>query len=671
MEHQKAESVTRALAGLLWGAIAGLVGLSVDLAMARWMLGFPIDVKPQYAVAYVATGAVLGLLTAMAHSLFRRPAVGLRILSWSLLFLWVPPVVDRLGSRVSSLGVPTWLVDVGGGLAVLTLMVLAATSRGARVPASVPVLAGLASTAGLAVHRNVVDADFSLDSLHLDVGLVVCALLVFLALRLRDSKPRVAGSVAAVSALLIIWLAFEVRPAPLPDRVAQAPNGATNLILIVADTLRADTFERVLQTTPEGAAFRERFDDAAYFDRLTAVAPWTVPSMGTVLTGLYPSQHGFGRLSSRPARLRKLDDGVPTVALRLRNRGYRTFAWIANPILYSDTGIDRGFDSYRLLQPATTKLPLLTLYVELGWVEEELYQPGDALAERLEESLDELRGAEPFFLWLHLMDPHKPYRPHDGLTPEAGPDYPGEDEALYWGETRFTLAQVVKIADDLDAAGLWQESAVVFLSDHGEMFESDDRETGSKSRKGTPLNTGHGNGLYEELVHVPLVVRPPGGLDRSIHVDRLVSHVDLYDTFGDLLGLDLPSPPSSSGDAASYSVTPWLSADAPNSHAETRSWSVTGFLQHKPPQRALIGRQLKLIDFEGERAELYDLASDPSERVDLSAERADALAEGLQLLDAYWAGLDGSRQDGEAAGEGEGVDLDEETRRRLEALGYL
>lgn len=654
----------RVLSGVAWGALAGFVGLLFDLGLARWMLGFPIDLKAQYAFAYVTTGAALGLLTAGVHLLFRRPASGLRILSWSLLFLWLPPVVDRLGSRATSLGIPSWLVDVGGGLAVLVLMVLAATARGVRVPASVPVLAGLASTAGLAVHRNVVDADFSLDSLHLDAGIVSCAVLIFLALQLRSRKRWMA---AAASVVLVTWLALEVRPVAMPDRVAEATEGAPNLILIVADTLRADTFNEALESTPEGAAFRQRFGGVAYFDRLTAVAPWTVPSMGTVLTGLYPSQHGFGRLSNRPARLRKLDEGVPTIASRLRNRGYRTFAWVANPILYSDTGIDRGFDSYRLLQPATTKLPLLTLYVELGLVDEELYQPGDALAERLEESLGELRDAEPFFLWLHLMDPHKPYRPHEGLTPEVGPDHPGEDEALYWGETRFTLAQTVEIADDLDAAGLWQDSAVIFLSDHGEMFESDDRETGSKSRKGLPLNTGHGNGLYEELVHVPLVIRPAGGLERTIHVDRLVSHVDLYDTFGDLIGLDLPAP----GESAGYSVAPWLADSGPSDETETRSWSVTGFLQHKPPQRALVGRQLKIIDFESERIELYDLSTDPAERHDLSSERADALAEGLRLLDAYWAGIDGSRKDGEAAGDGEGVDLDEETRRRLEALGYL
>ena len=664
MNRDGAHLATGLVLGFGWGALAGAAGLLFDMALARWMLGFPIDLKGGYALAYLGTGAVLGLLTAGVCLLFRRPASGQRILAWSLLFLWVPPVVDRLGSRAAGVGVPSWLVDVGSVLAILALMVLAATSRGARIPASVPALIGLASTTGLAVHRNVVDADFSFDSLHLDLGIVLCTVLALLSLQLQGRKRWV---VAMASATVLVWLAWMVRPGGLPERVAVEPDGASSLILIVADTLRADTFTKALETTPEGAAFRQRFGDAAYFDRLTAVAPWTVPSMGSVLTGLYPSQHGFGRLSHRPARLRKLDAGVPTVASRLRNRGYRTFAWIANPILYSDTGIDRGFDSYRLLQPATTKLPLLTLYVEWGWVAEELYQPGDALAERVEESLDELGGAEPFFLWLHLMDPHKPYRHHDGLTPEVGEAFPGEDEALYWGETRFTLAQIVRIADDLDAAGLWQNSAVVFLSDHGEMFASDERKTGSTSRKGRPLNVGHGNGLYEELVHVPLVIRPPGGLSRSLHVDRLVSHVDLYDTFADLVGVDLPP----SGESARHSVVPWLAAVQPSAEFDTRSWSVSGFLQHKPPQRALIGRQLKVIDFEGDRAELYDLGLDPQERSDLSVERPEALAEGLQLLDAYWASIDGSRKDGEAAGGEEGVELDEETRRRLEALGYL
>ncbi|MDA8018487.1 MAG: sulfatase [Thermoanaerobaculia bacterium] len=662
--------------GLIAGLLAGLAALWFDLVLARWMLGFPIGLETEYAVAYLATGALLGALVAALHWLRHRQdrrsgIVGTessaRTWSWSILLIWTAPVVDRLGSHAMGIGLPSWSPIAFGPVAILVLLIFGSSRWGERLPGFIPALVGFAASAGLAIHRNVVDVDFSFDSLHLDVGIMACAVFTGWALASRGRRRWI---VATMSAVVLVLLAREVKPDALPDRVAEPPEGAKDLILIVADTLRHDVFRKVLEETPEGAAFQQRFGHAVHFDRLTAVAPWTVPSMGSVLTGLYPSQHGFGRLSRAPARLQRLDAGVPTLATRLRNRGYRTIAWVANPILYPETGINRGFDSYRLLQPATTKLPLLTLYASLGWVEEELYQPADALVDLLAQSTAQLEEASPFFLWLHLMDPHKPYRYHEGLTPPVGAEFPGEDEALYFGEVRFTLAQLTRIVEELNRAGLWHDAAVVFVADHGEMFSSDERQTGSKSHTGEPRNTGHGNGLYAELIHVPLVIRPPGGLDRTVHVDRPVSHVDLYDTFGDLIGVDLP-PPS---EGARYSVEPWIQAtelQGEPADDAVRPWSVSGFLQHKPPQRALVGRQLKVIDFEGDRAELYDLEADPWERHDLSNQRVEAIVEGLKLLDAYWLSIDGSRRDGESAAEGEGVELDEETRRRLEALGYL
>lgn len=606
----------RVAIGLGAGALAGATSLAVDFALARWMLGYAIHLRPPHVAAYLATGAAFGLV----YGLVRHGASGRRVWGWSLLLCWAPPAIERVAIQSTALGVPASTQVALGLIGGLVILALAASHRAARIPVSLVVAAGLAAALGLAVHRYVFEKEVSLAALGLDALILLTVGLGWRAVR-TPGAWRVASR-AAVAACLGL-LAMATRPSPLPPRVvSEAPDGAPNLILLVVDTLRWDVFRQVLETTPEGAAFLDRFGPAAHFDRVTAVAPWTVPSMATILTGMYPTQHGLGERTAVDPRLRNLDPDVPTLALRLRNRSYRTMAWVANPILYPGTGFDRGFDFYRLIQPATTRLPLVTMYKNWSWLDDELYPSADVVADQIAAALDELRAEAPFFLWLHLMDPHRPYRSHQGLTPPVGVGFPSEDDARYFGEVRFALGRLADVIGDLDTAGLWQSSAVVFASDHGEMFLSEGRDTGSRSPGGEPLDTGHGHGLYEELVRVPLLVRPAGGLETPLRFDHPVSHVDLYETFGDLLGLDLKA----ATETRSYSLAPWLAGHG-DVEARRRPWSISGFLQYAPLQRTLVGLRMKIIDFEGDRVEMFDLGDDPFERLDLSAERPEALAE--------------------------------------------
>lgn len=666
---------------LLAGALAGSAALGLDLVSARWTLGFPVDLRPVFVAWYLGVGlaaavlifGVFRLASAWGRSIGLSHGSAARWTAWSFAAIYSVPVAERVETIA---GLDALWLEALVVVAVVGFYLLACGLLERSFGIGSLVAVGVAGSLGLAVHRNVLTSDLSVRSAVLDALVLAGAAGLAAAWNAapstaRNRARRVVFTCGALGAVLC-WsvLAWQVRPEETPPRVAKPPEGAPNVIVLVVDTLRWDVFHRVLDETPEGKAFRDAFGPALRFDRATAVAPWTAPSMASIFTGQYPSRHGFGQLSGSYGRpLRRLDPNVPTLAQALRNRGYRTRAWVTNPILHPATGIGRGFDSYELLQPATTKLPLLQTLKDLELVEKELYQPADALRRRFERSLGELREDPPFLLWLHAMDPHGPLRARPDLQPPVDSETvdsetvdsetPSEDVSRYVGETRHALGELARIIARLREADLWQDSLVVFVSDHGEMMPSDGHDSGALTRQGEPKHYGHGHAVYETLVRVPLWIHPPGGLEEERRISALVSHVDLVPTIAELLrrqtNLDLPFPSDDRVDLLSPDIT-------------GRDGVVSAWLQHQPAQRALVGRQLKLIDYDDGRAELYDLESDPRELHDLSAERPDAVRDGRTLLEAHWLRIGAS--DG-VVEEGEAVELDEETRKRLEALGYL
>lgn len=273
--------------------------------------------------------------------------------------------------------------------------------------------------------------------------------------------------------------------------------------------------------------------------------------------------------------------------------------------------------------------------------------------------LDDLAGGErPFFLWLHLMDPHEPLRAHPRLPPDAGADGLPELERLYREETRHAVDELAAMLEAMAERGLLRDTALVLVSDHGQMFPDGPEDDSPQRRR--QRRYGHGHALYGELVRVPLVIRPPGGLAADRRIDVLTSHTDLHDTIADLLGLDLDRVGRDR-----MSLAPWL-APQPAEDATERGWALIGSNRHGPPQRAIRSRRLKLIEHPGgERSpELYDLLTDPGEQHDLSTARPRALERQREQL----------RRVPEELGEtpdSRPVEIYEETRRQLEALGYV
>jgi arylsulfatase A-like enzyme len=695
----------RILRALLWGSAAGLATLALDQLSAFLTAGLPIPLDLAFILVYAAAGAaVAGLFEAAGYAFRRSRASAFGIVATSSALLYAASVFERVAQAL----LRPWgaTVALAGAVAALAGMVLwvhvlrrivaqdpgkarsalrpplprQGSSARLREPAGeraggegdsqspheatsyAAILAAVTAALGLAVNRNLVTLPFEPPALAADAA--VLGLALALAFGVRSAGPRrTALAAAAVAAAAVLAVAAVVPPFP-PARAPAAtdvPRTHPDLVLCVVDTLRQDVFRDVVDGTAEGRRFREVLGGAAWFDRAVAVAPWTAPSVASIMTGLYPPEHGFGITVTgdlnRP--LTRLSDSVTPLAEHLRAAGYRTVALVTNPLLHPVSGIARGFETFEVLGGPTTKMPLLTILASAGLLRRDYYQDAGAARRRLARVLGGVAGERPLFLWLHLMDPHEPLHRHRGLSPDPRGEELPAGERLYRDETRYALAETTRMIELLGSAGHWPNAVFVLVADHGEMFASDGH---GHRPPGNPRNHGHGHALYDELVRVPLVVRPPGGLGDDRRIGVLASHVDLLGTLGDLLGLDVQGPAGERG-----SLAPWLGSEPPAGVTRGRAYAWIGSNKDGPPQEGVLTESHKLIRFvDGDLPdELFDLESDPGERRNLAGLEPAVHAELAELFVLTRSGL---RPPAEGA---EPFELDQETRRRLEALGYL
>lgn len=422
------------------------------------------------------------------------------------------------------------------------------------------------------------------------------------------------------------------------------------VILVVVDTLRADhlgTYGYTRATSPH-------LDDWArsgrLYERAFATSPWTAPSFGSIFTGQLPSRHGVMR-QERPdgsVLFGSLDSGSVPVAERLSANGYRTAAFVNNPFLSPEFGLDRGFDLYDYSPGDNREI-----------------RPAGAMVDRTLEWID-AQASTSFFVVMQLFDPHldydapSPFRGRFTDTIDSEWELPvGEMnairsqaaeltagdrsfiEAAYDEEVAYVDEQLGRFRQALADRGLLDGSLVLLTSDHGEEFF----EHGGFE---------HGHALWQELVHVPLVAWGPGvvaGRDPSP-----ASIVDLAPTVLEFAGL--APVPSTAG------VTLWPSLSASGELPERTLYAEQNL--YGTELKAAIRWPFKLIvSVESGGRFLFDLEANPEERfVDLpeQQERAQSMLGEL------------SRRVGEdlAAREGDSpVALDEETLEKLRSMGYV
>ena len=501
---------------------------------------------------------------------------------------------------------------------------------------------------------------------------VVLAFLVWRLLRGADARrrwpTRPLATAALVAVLALAWtLAARVvphaAPPPPPARAAAPPN-APSILLIMVDTLRADH----LSSYGYGAGRTPNIDllatDGVRCAHTFSQASWTRPSVATILTSLYPSSHGAVHKADM------LPDRVDTVAEVLSRSGYYTAGFADNVNVSPSFNFGQGFADYRYLAPdlffhANEPAAQLTLYSGLRLVRERFlarrvdvhnyYQPAEVVTDTVMGWLDSPAAKqEPFFLFVHYMDPHDPYFVHpfngEGYARVANPSPPAtvadRYRQLYDGEIAYLDEHLGRLFADLKRRGLYDKMLIVLTGDHGEEFH----EHGG---------WWHGTTLYDEQIHVPLILKPPAGGARGRVIDDLTTSLDITPTIIATAGLAVP--PVMQGHPL-----PLDSGTAPSRDSVFSEEDFEGNVLQSvrtPSSKLITANPGNPRGLQPE--ELYSLNTDPGEQHSL-------VSTDPTLLEELRAALGRSYLEARAhTGAGAQTDVDSVTKDRLRALGYL
>jgi arylsulfatase A-like enzyme len=632
----------------VWGAArAALLLFGCELALARW------SSLPQTWGDVARSGGVLALVAVVPFLLVRRSRLssggvraGLAVASGGPLlavaFGIALPVLFRFHGPFAAAAL------TGAGAWLFARHVAGARRGGALVPPawSVPAAVGIsAALAWLAQPGSLPPAaiwlPFAASAAAL-WGLLMRPALAPLALALALGIARLPESPPE-----IVW----------PE--ARTPGRGPDVVLLSVDTLRADA-------APAMWAYRRLAAAGVQFPAVQAPAPWTLPSMATLMTGRTPAEHGARRLAS--GGFSGLAPGYPTLAERLAGAGWDTAAVVgANPFVGAGFGFERGFDVFlHASESARFALPrwvggfgsggarpvLADALTRLRLAPARPFADDDS---RVDLALHLLarRRERPLFLWIHLLDPHLPYthtggsglgfRDRRALDAIQGPEDVRGDarwaasggravlKRAYAHEVAVTDRALVRLLDALGEAPP-HGRVVVLTSDHGEEFFEH-------------AGFEHGHALYQEVVSVPLVISGLAGERAAGSVEpHTVGLVDVPATLlaaagladPDLVGQDLAGPVA----VRSYRSENLLYGDPSDAQRAAR----------RGDWKAILGASGTLA--------LYDLARDPAESHDRAATH---LALARDLVEPVLP----------AAPSGARVTLREHELGALRALGYL
>ncbi len=437
---------------------------------------------------------------------------------------------------------------------------------------------------------------------------------------------------------------------------SEADDRPPSVVLIVIDTLRRDHLSLHGYSKATSPGLERLAEESVVFDRCLAPSSWTKPSTASLMTGLYLSGH-------RAWGEHKASLELEFLAELLAEKGYATAGFSGNPYVSEVYDMDQGFAHFQFSGGKHAKdYPDITelLTAARGWLD--------------------TAPRQPFFLYLHLMNVHGPYRSPEPYS-ERFLEQPAERfefqspawnavkvgdpnssvtqaqlnslSAQYDGAIAYTDEQISLFIEELRTRGLLDESVLVLTSDHGEEFYEHE-------------SFGHRGTLYSEVVDVPLLLRLPLGREGGRRVAAAVSLIDVPATILDVVGILDELPAGHFGDGISL-----LEELGSGEEASTLERPLLSELSgRRGTRRALLQRwphRLARIPLEGSgrRFELYNVELDPLEQHDISAERPQLLAEMKSLFAAQEDRIE------PAVPATEEVKPDNELRRRLEALGYV
>ena len=416
-----------------------------------------------------------------------------------------------------------------------------------------------------------------------------------------------------------------------------------NVIVFLLDTLRADHlgvygYER--ETTPSLDQFAK---ENIMFKYAVTAAPWTPPSVASLLTGMYVSSHGLMPPSSRDEASKaevKLSAKAITLQQILKKDGYSTAAVSSNPWISKDFGFDVGFGSF--------------VYIPRS--------PAEKVNAAAFKVLDELKeNGTPFFLYLHYLDPHDPYTPPEShqklfVEPIKIRNYSDEMQGqirLYDQEIRYMDDSLGKMIQHLKDIGVYDNSIIVILGDHGEQFE----EHGY---------TRHGNQVFNTETHVPLLMHLPHDSEAGKVIDHTVSVIDIFPTILGLLHIETPT-------AAKLGIS------LLDEESQSKRAGVMSEISHKMNQRSFVNYEGKKLIVGGNKegdflpyedpsvniVGVYDSIADHFENVPLKdGEVLEELQDGYRKIcqKALELKLETSQSEHKVS---------DDTLNQLESLGYL
>jgi len=672
--------------GVILGGIS-LVGASVGAPLLRFLMK---DRSPSWLSLFG------GLALAMAVTIWLRSALrlGERSPAYPVLSLVLVCAALACGATVAALiddlsrrgavaaGGGVWL-SLLGGLAVLAVL---SRSRVGDFGQTGPV-PGLGVRLGFAA---------------------LAGLVIFLVARTAGSASS-AWPRRAAAAAVIVWAVFCLpdfsRPLLGAGAVTDAKSGGAiaatgssddsrpNVLLISIDTLRADRVSAYGHDVPTTPRLDRLASEGILFARTASVSSFTTPAHASMMTGLFPGVHGAAYQRSNPSAfvIHEILPDVPMLAEILSEEGYETAGFVASPMVGSQFGFNRGFghfdEEYDRLRSGRGRFLSWTLLFRV-------MRRGGVLHDR---DVDSERGADevnaralawwsgreadrPFFMFVHYYDPHAPYEPPAGHDPGGNPDpslanldmnallrreYTLTEKArqdvlsLYDAEIHAVDARVGEILDRLEEAGDLERTLVIVTSDHGESF-------------GEHGHWGHNMFLYEDLLGIPFIVRPPGGLDGGRVVEEVVAQpTDILPTVLSRIGVRPPDG-TQGRDLSRYlgagGAEPPAGLDSPLlAFADLErnvNWGARwGAHLDRDLASARADRWKYILSSTGEE-ELYDLETDPGETQNLVRQERDTLHSMRELLESWRSTLD-------PAGARGAPSMDEGVIESLRSLGYV
>ncbi len=470
-------------------------------------------------------------------------------------------------------------------------------------------------------------------------------------------------------------------------------NNRPNVLIVVMDAARARNFscygyER--KTTP---VIDEIASQGVLYEQCISSASWTLPSMSSLFTGLYGSQHGTN------FRHQFLERDHATIAEVLSNEGYQTTLFATVEWVSKTFGLARGFEhatSYVGGVPWMRKIFKKTTKIEKLWRLGKWYLLGPKHGKYTYTVSQDVRRwfntqyqkDKPYFAVMHFGDPHWPWFHHpqhswiegkrrpprlyapDGHKYMAGELELSEEDSqmmmdFYDGEISFLDHQMGKIFDMMKQGGYLDNTILIILADHGEQLTEHQL-------------IGHGFSVYEDVLHVPFIVHHPEYFSGGERVKEAVQNVDVFPTLIELLNLDkekIPNhmlgrsllPEKVRANPRPFTVSERLAPSLKRFRRVVPHFDTTPMERHMRALREVNGNGpgYKLIWGSDGRHELFNLAEDLGENENLAERDPEKLQEMLDKL-ADWMATFEMADFGELE-----THIDEALTQRLQELGYL